>query len=70
SLFRVLGDAGQVPLAEQFRAFNMGVGMVAIVEPAQAGGVMAALRGAGVDAWELGRVVPGTGRVQLDGGAA
>jgi phosphoribosylformylglycinamidine cyclo-ligase len=70
SLFRVLGDAGQVPLAEQFRAFNMGVGMVAIVEPAQAGGVMAALRGAGVDAWELGRVVPGTGRVQLDGVAA
>ena len=44
--------------------------VIPVSEPAQAGGVMAALRGAGVDAWELGRVVPGTGRVQLDGVAA
>ena len=67
SLFRVLGEAGGVAPGELFRAFNMGVGMVVIV-PQDAVSVLCA-QGAshGIAAWELGRVVPGSGRVRLGG---
>jgi phosphoribosylaminoimidazole (AIR) synthetase len=48
-----------------YRAFNMGVGMVVVADPADASSVMAAAAGAGVRAWPLGRVGAGTGQVQL-----
>lgn len=67
SLFRVLGDAGAVPRIEQFRAFNMGVGMVVIAAPSDAPAIMRSASSAGIDAWELGRLVPGSGQVRLDG---
>ena len=67
SLFRVLGEAGQVDRIEQFRAFNMGVGMVVIAARSDASAIMQSASNAGVRAWELGRLVPGTGRVRLDG---
>lgn len=67
SLFRLLGEAGQVPRLEQFRAFNMGVGMVVIASRDNALAIMQSARTAGVDAWEMGRLVPGTGKVRLDG---
>jgi phosphoribosylformylglycinamidine cyclo-ligase len=65
SLFRVLGEAGAVPRDELFRTFNMGVGMTVITAPADAGAVIASARAAGVDAWPLGAVTPGSGRVLL-----
>ncbi len=65
NLFRVLGDAGGVERAEMFRAFNMGVGMVALCAQSDADSVIAAANTAGVPAWILGDVVDGTGRVQL-----
>jgi phosphoribosylformylglycinamidine cyclo-ligase len=67
SLFRVLGDAGQVDRIEQFRAFNMGVGMVVIASRSDAPAIMQSASAAGVRAWELGRLVPGSGKVRLDG---
>jgi phosphoribosylformylglycinamidine cyclo-ligase len=63
--FRVLEDAGGVARDEMYRAFNMGVGMVVVADPADASSVMAAAAGAGVRAWPLGRVGAGTGQVQL-----
>ena len=51
--------------AEAFRTFNMGVGLVLVVDGADADGVVGALRDAGEDAWELGDVVAGEGRVRL-----
>ena len=65
ALFRVLGDAGHVPRDELFRTFNMGVGLVAIVAPADADAVLAAAATASVPAWRLGHVAPGQGRVVL-----
>jgi phosphoribosylformylglycinamidine cyclo-ligase len=65
NLFRVLGDAGGVERTEMFRAFNMGVGMVALCAQSDADSVIAAANTAGVPAWILGDVVDGTGRVQL-----
>jgi phosphoribosylformylglycinamidine cyclo-ligase len=61
--FRVLEDAGSVARDEMFRAFNMGVGMVVIVHPDTAASVIASAERAGVPAWPLGRIVPGSGRV-------
>jgi len=67
SWFLVLAEAGQVSPMEMFRAFNMGVGMVVITAPASARAVITSAAAHGVDAWEVGRIVPGTGQVQLAG---
>jgi phosphoribosylformylglycinamidine cyclo-ligase len=64
-VFRVLQDAGAVDTPEMFRAFNMGVGMVVIAAPDDVGAVIDSAAGAGVRAWTLGRVAPGSGRVNL-----
>ncbi len=60
-VFQVLRDAGGVDEDEMYRVFNMGVGMVAVVAPDGADGVLSELRDAGEDAWVLGRVVAGDG---------
>ena len=65
NVFAQLGRAGGVPRDEQFRAFNMGVGMMVIVAAADAGKIIAASQGAGVPAWVAGEVVPGAGVVRL-----
>lgn len=65
--FTRLGAAGGVPRDELFRAFNMGVGMMAILDAADAAGVIATAAGLGVEAWRCGSVVRGTGAVRLDG---
>lgn len=64
-LFRVLVEAGGVPRDDAFRAFNMGVGMVVICDPAVAAGLVDSVRSSGVESWILGDVVPGSGTVQL-----
>ena len=69
NLFRQLETAGAVDRMEMFRAFNMGVGAVSIVDPSDVEGVLAAATAAGVRAWRLGTVVPGTGTVRLTGGS-
>ncbi|MDQ8153524.1 MAG: phosphoribosylformylglycinamidine cyclo-ligase [Gemmatimonadota bacterium] len=68
NVFRVLAEAGGVSRDEMFRAFNMGVGMVVITDEQGAQAVRTSAAAAGVESWELGRVVPGTGRVNLKGG--
>ncbi|MCC6319194.1 MAG: phosphoribosylformylglycinamidine cyclo-ligase [Gemmatimonadaceae bacterium] len=67
NVFRVLEDGGQVARDEMFRAFNMGVGAVAIVARGDADAMIAAAGDAGVGAWVLGGVRPGTGVVQFTG---
>jgi phosphoribosylformylglycinamidine cyclo-ligase len=50
---------------EAFRTFNRGVGMVLIVDVGEADAVAGSLRAVGEDAWALGDVVAGEGRVRL-----
>jgi phosphoribosylformylglycinamidine cyclo-ligase len=64
--FTVLAEAGEVARSEMFRAFNMGVGMVVITTPDDAGAVMHSAASAGVRCWRLGQVEPGSGRVILN----
>jgi phosphoribosylformylglycinamidine cyclo-ligase len=66
NLFQQLERAGAVPRAEMYRAFNMGVGMVVLARPADVNAVKRSAAEAGINAWTLGRVVRGSGRVLLD----
>jgi len=65
SVFDVLQKAGKVDPAEMYRTFNMGVGMVVICAPPDVQSVQAAASLAGVPAWVLGSLKPGTGTVIL-----
>lgn len=65
NVFRVLADAGGLARDEQFRTFNMGVGLCVLCAAADADAVVAAARDAGVGARPIGEVTPGTGRVVL-----
>jgi phosphoribosylformylglycinamidine cyclo-ligase len=64
-VFRVLQREGGVQRDEMFRAFNMGVGMVAAVAADDADAVVRDLSAAGERAWIAGEVVPGDGKVVL-----
>ena len=55
-LFRWLQKAGGVHDAEMFRAFNMGVGMILVVGPADTDTVLSRLRAGGDVGWLLGHV--------------
>jgi phosphoribosylformylglycinamidine cyclo-ligase len=61
AVFRTLQDGGRVDRFEMDRVFNMGIGMVAVVRPADEAHVAAAVRGAGVQVWTLGRIEGGHG---------
>jgi len=65
AVFRVLQREGGVDPMEMFRAFNMGIGMVAVVPSADADAVVAELGGVGETAWIAGEIVPGEGRTVL-----
>jgi phosphoribosylformylglycinamidine cyclo-ligase len=66
-LFRILQREGGIEEREMFRAFNMGIGMVAVVEPSRAGTVLASLQAAGENAWAAGTIVRGEREVLLSG---
>ncbi len=60
-LFRVLEREGGVATDEMFRVFNMGVGMIAVVDASEADRFLGDLRERGEDAWIVGEVVEGKG---------
>jgi phosphoribosylformylglycinamidine cyclo-ligase len=55
-IFSVIGEEGGVDLAEMERAFNMGLGMVAVVSPDAVDRAVDVLELRGVDAWPCGNV--------------
>jgi phosphoribosylformylglycinamidine cyclo-ligase len=65
ALFRALQREGGVEEREMFRAFNMGIGMVAVVAADRAQATVDELRAAGETAWVAGKIVPGDGKVML-----
>ncbi len=64
-VFDWLADAGNIALDEMRRTFNCGVGMVVVVDPADAAKAVDVLAAAGESAWEIGRVAAGPGPVQF-----
>jgi phosphoribosylformylglycinamidine cyclo-ligase len=66
-VFGLLGRAGNLPLAELERVFNLGVGMTAVVARDSTDRALDLLTARGVPAWVLGEVVPGSGEARLNG---
>jgi phosphoribosylformylglycinamidine cyclo-ligase len=63
-VFRVIADAARLDDDEMLATFNMGVGFCLIVPAKAAAGVAATLRDAGETVFEIGDIVPGSGRVR------
>ncbi|TFI47519.1 phosphoribosylformylglycinamidine cyclo-ligase, partial [Micrococcus endophyticus] len=55
-VFRLLAEAGRVPQPDLERTLNLGVGMVAVVDPEIAAKSISVLVDAGIDAWEMGTI--------------
>ena len=65
-IFDEIQRAGAVPDREMEHVFNLGLGMLAIVDPADALRTVDQFRSSGHDAWVVGRVAEGHGRVELE----
>lgn len=61
AVFRALQEAGRVSTEEMDRVFNMGVGMIVVVDPSHVGSVVSEAVEAGIEAWTIGSVVDGEG---------
>lgn len=57
-VFRLVSELGRVPLSDLERTLNLGVGMVAIVDPEVADAAVAHLEARGLPAWIMGRIGP------------
>jgi len=67
---RIFGEIrrlGPVVDDEMARVFNLGLGMVVVMDAGSLDGALRAAISSGVTAWEVGRVVPGSGCVRLQG---
>ena len=60
-IFRFLEKHGEIPQREMFNIFNMGIGMVLAVSPADADAAFASLRESGLEPSVIGKVVKGSG---------
>lgn len=60
-LFQLLAEAGKVSTDEMRDVFNLGVGMIAVVAEDDVAEVIDAAGKAGVPAWRVGTVTPGSG---------
>ncbi len=67
-IFRLLQSWGNVDWPEMYRTFNMGIGMVLIVDPAEAESVRAYLTKQGEVFYPIGRVTRGQHQVIIKGG--
>lgn len=63
-VFDWLADAGGISQDEMRRTFNCGVGMIAVVDPANAAQAIGILESLGETAWNLGRIAAGAGGVE------
>jgi phosphoribosylformylglycinamidine cyclo-ligase len=66
-IFQIIARGGKVDRAEMHQVFNMGIGMVCIVESEHAQRVLRAIQASGPRAWVIGEIVPGKGQVTLRG---
>ncbi|MFE9693411.1 phosphoribosylformylglycinamidine cyclo-ligase [Micromonospora sp. NPDC005806] len=66
-VFDLIQSKGRIEDPEMEATFNMGVGMFAIVSAEDADRALATLTGRGVDAWQAGEIIEGSGNVQMIG---
>ena len=64
-IFAEIQAAGDVPDDEMEHVFNLGLGMLAVVAPEDRFDTLDAVRSAGHEAWLVGDVSDGRGRVNI-----
>jgi phosphoribosylformylglycinamidine cyclo-ligase len=64
-VFDVLQRLGQVPVAEMFRTFNMGIGFTAVVDPTDVDAALKAFETSDIEATLIGEITKGTRGVEL-----
>ena len=64
-VFTVLQKLGEVPLAEMFRTFNMGIGFTAVVDPTDVQAALKAFETSDLEAVVIGEITEGTRGVEL-----
>jgi phosphoribosylformylglycinamidine cyclo-ligase len=66
AIFDLVEREGQVPRDEMYRTFNMGLGLVAVVAPADEAAAHEVLRARGLDAWTVGAVEKADGEATCE----
>ena len=66
-IFQLLASQGGISRNDAELAFNLGVGMVAIVAPDSVPSALSLLAARGVPSWVLGQLRPGRGQVRMTG---
>jgi phosphoribosylformylglycinamidine cyclo-ligase len=64
-IFELLAKRGNVPEAELYQVFNMGIGMTVFVPADKSRAVLESITASGLKAWEIGSVVKGTGEARV-----
>lgn len=67
SVFTAIRDAGDIDDGQMLRTFNLGVGMALVCRPGDAAAVMKHLEEQGQEAYSIGEMTQGTGRVTCVG---
>ncbi len=62
-IFEKIQQASNAPMEEMFKTFNMGIGMIAVIDPKELNRAKSALRRAGIKNWVIGEICKGKGVV-------
>lgn len=64
-IFRLIQNKGDIKNEEIYHTFNMGVGMILVVEPKSTKAIISRLAGFRLKSWVIGRVVKGKREVEI-----
>ncbi len=64
-IFAEVQRAGSIAESEMESVFNLGIGMAVVLPSGDAAGAIEVVRAAGLDAWTIGEIGPGTGVVRM-----
>jgi len=64
-IFEIIARQGRVQKSEMFSTFNMGLGMIAVAAPKDAGRALKLLEKQNAQAWEVGRIERGSGEASV-----
>ncbi|MBI4431604.1 MAG: phosphoribosylformylglycinamidine cyclo-ligase [Candidatus Omnitrophica bacterium] len=62
-IFEIIQRKGKIPEREMFRTFNMGIGMIAVLDPREIARAKNLLRRSGIKSWIIGEICKGRGVV-------
>ncbi len=65
AIFQLIAQGGPVEVSEMRRTFNLGIGLIAVVDASHVDAALAALKAAGEDAWRLGRLEAHGGKPEV-----